>query len=288
MNTFQHDLFIYPRKTVYGSFLNRVLNNSFFIQIKRLLFYPVTQMQLTSDITNVVYLNWMVPATSIQHLVPKDVKLLSYSGNVMLTVLTYKHGNFRLAFFSRFKKIFASPVQSNWRFYIENTQDFGILQPAVFFIKNCIDGHAYALGSRIVSSILQTHLPHNFTHICDEKSIITEIQSGCGNAPDLYTEVRVADSWNIPAAFNAVSSDQNKLIEMICNQDAAVAAQPEAGVYAIGNIELKFQIEEIQPLKISVLESAWLKEIIQDAECFAFLMPNVTFITQKEKIRKIK
>ncbi len=184
--------------------------------------------------------------------------------------------------------MFASPVQSNWRFYVENIHDFGIQQPAIFFIKNCMNERTYALGSRIASSVLQTHLPHSFKHITEEQRIITEIQSGCSNAPDLHTEVTLADSWNIPSAFNVISSDKTKLIELICNQDAAIAAQPEAGVYAVGHIELKFKLNEIKPLKITKLESNWLKEIIQGAECFAFLMPNVMFISHKEKIVKIK
>ncbi|WP_018344470.1 hypothetical protein [Cytophaga aurantiaca] len=73
MKTFQHDPFIYPRKTVHGAFLNRLLNNIFFIQVKRMLFYPITQLELVSDITDVVYLNWMVPETAIRHLFRKKL-----------------------------------------------------------------------------------------------------------------------------------------------------------------------------------------------------------------------
>ncbi len=253
-----------------------------------MLFYPFTQIQLTSDITDVVYLNWMVPIQNVVHLLPTEIKLKTYEDNVLLTVLTYKHGNFRPSFFNRFKKIFASPVQSNWRVYIENTQDFGIQQPTVFFLKNCINEHTYALGSRIVSNVLQTHLPHSLKHVLGDKNIVTEMQSGCSNSPDLYTDVSVSDSWNVPGSFNAITSDRKKLIEVICNQDAAVSAQLESGVYAVGHIELKFQINDIKSLKILKFKSSWLKDIINGTECFAFLMPQVTFSTHNEKLRKIK
>jgi len=288
MNKYQDNSFLYPRKTIRGAFLNFILNNVFFIKLKRILFYPFTQLQLTSDITNVVYLNWMIPIQNITHLLPKDVKLKTYENNVLLTVLTYKHGNFRPGFLNYFKHLFASPLQSNWRFYVENNQDFGLRQPTVFFIKNCIDEPMYAVGSRVASNILQTHLPQTFKHTVAKNKIITEIQPGISNAPDLYTEVLFAHSWSIPAVFETITSDREKLIALICNQDAAIAAQMNEGDYAVGNIELKFQLSEIKPLQVSIVESNWLKDIIEGADCFAFLIPQVRLTTLKEKILKPK
>src|SRR5436190_1896458 len=98
--------FIFPGKNILGRILNLILNSSTLVKIKRFFFYPFTKIDLRSDVTNVVYLNWLVPQARIEHLIPKQVKLTMYEGKVLFTVLTFKHGHFRPAFFRNAKRIF--------------------------------------------------------------------------------------------------------------------------------------------------------------------------------------
>ena len=280
--------FRYPRKSLAGNVLNRLLNNIFFIKLKRILFYPFSNTILTSDVTNVVFLNWLIPFKKIEHLVPPHVKLKMYGDQVLFTVLTYKHGKFGPVFLKPFKKIMGSPLQSNWRFYIENNSDFGVQQPAIFFIRNCIDDTAYALGSRVCSNILLTDLPETFEHAFENGHFTTHIQPGLSNSPDLFVRLKSTDDKTLPEKFKIRFPDTDALIRMICEQDFAVAAQPDKDVYAVAQIKLMFDPKTIQLLEVLEYKSEWLDTIVGDSPCFAFVIPGLHFTSLKDTLKTMR
>ncbi len=276
--------FTYPRPKLSGKLLNALLNNSIFIKAKRFLFFPFTKAQLKSDVTNVVFLNWLIPFESIAHLVPEHVKLKQYDGQVLLTVLTYKHGNFRPVAFDRFKGIFGSPLQSNWRLYIENNTCFHSLEPTVFFVKNIIGGFTYTIGSRCFSNILQTHLPDSFEHYADANQFVTKINPGHSNSPDLEITLETKPDWEIPSNMQPYFQNKEALIRAICNQDAAISDLPDTNKYALAKINLGFDHASLEPLVIKNYESKWLKSKTHDIPCFAFVIRNLTFLSLGERI----
>ncbi|MGN6648269.1 MAG: hypothetical protein ACTHJT_17220 [Cytophaga sp.] len=282
------DPFRYPRKSRTGNLLNRLLNNLLFIKLKRILFYPFSKTTLTSDVTNVVYLNWLVPFKKIEHFVPPHIRLKMYGDHVLFTILTYKHGKFGPAFLKFFKKIMGSPLQSNWRFYIENNSDFGVQEPAIFFIKNCIDERAYALGSRVCSNILLTDLPDTFEHKFENGHFSTHIEPGLSNAPDLFVRVKSSDAAAIPENFKRLFPDTQALIRMLCEQDFAVAAQPDKDVYAVAQIKLVFDAQTIQLLEVLEYKSSWLDTIVSDSPCFAFVIPELHFTSLKDTLKTLR
>ncbi|MGE8425086.1 MAG: hypothetical protein ACN6PI_19780, partial [Sphingobacterium siyangense] len=49
---------------------------------------------MKSEISHVVYLNWMVPLARIQQFVPPGITLDPVGNHVLFSVLTYRHGHF--------------------------------------------------------------------------------------------------------------------------------------------------------------------------------------------------
>ncbi|KON76244.1 hypothetical protein APS47_08465 [Leptospira kirschneri serovar Mozdok] len=137
--------FIHNNQNLIAKTLNIFLNNILFIKIKRIVFYPFTKIGLKSDIKNVVFMNWMVPIKKVEHLISKHAKVRIYDDQVLFTILTYEHGNFRPTIFNKIKSIFGSPLQSNWRLYIKNHELFKTSESAVYFIKNIMNSFTYAI-----------------------------------------------------------------------------------------------------------------------------------------------
>ncbi len=84
--------------------------------------------------------------------------------------------------FNWIKPVFGSPLQSNWRLYIENNESFQVNEPTVYFVKNVMNSLIYTVGSRVFSNILQSHLPEKFVHDIGDTHITTEIDPGQSNA----------------------------------------------------------------------------------------------------------
>lgn len=276
--------FSYPIQVFLTSILNYILNNKYFIYIKGILNYPFSKISLKSDIKNVVYFNWMIPIEKVRHLVPKGLELEKYDDLVLLTVLNYNHGNFRPKFLNFIKPIFSSPNQSNWRLYL-NSNSLEKQQPTVLFISNIMNNLLYSIGSRIFSNLLQTHYPLNFSHFRKNKEFHTKIESGYSNSPSLDSQSIISDEWTIPNEFNKISSNRSELLEKICIQDFAVSKLSENKL-CIAKINLEFDIDDIKPLFLKKIKSKTLEEAIKNTNCFAFVIPDLTFNTINEKILK--
>ena len=281
--------FRYPKLSLGGKILNFLLNNKLFTKLKRILFFPFLWVKLKSDITDVVYLNWMVPADKIQHLIPNRIKFTSYDDHVLFTILTYRHGNLRPAAANKIKTIFGSPNQSNWRFYLSNSDDFGLEKPTILFVKNMMDNLLYTLGSRTVSNILLTHLPAKFIHKTSTLGqITTKIKPGQSNAPDLTVIATPVQDWQLPPAFKSAFDDVETALKIICNQDFAIAEQPDNNRFAISQINLQFEMKNIIPAKISGFKSSFLYPLLDETDCFAFIIPKLKFTAFNESLIKLK
>lgn len=280
--------FVHPHKSFIGRFLNFVLNNVSFIKTKRLICHPFTKARLKSDVRNVVFLNWLVPIENVRHLIPRHVKVKQYGKNVLLTVLTYKHGNFRPTMFNWLKPVFGSPLQSNWRLYIDNNDLFQVQEPTVFFLKNVMDSFTYVVGSRVCSNILQSHLPEKFKHDIGETHISTEINPGESNAPDLRVTLKRRAEWKLSSDFESTFSSVENLIDTICYQHFAISDQPDGNQYSVGKINLSFSHADIEPLEVVNFGSYWLENIVGKSECCAFIIKDLSFLSLGEKIVSIK
>lgn len=120
-------------------------------------------LTLHSDVRDVLYVSWLVDAAAAQKLVPAGVALWQRDGKTPFTVLTYRHGHFGPALPAPLRRLLPSPLQSNWRLYLDHTPPGAPAVPCVYFLKNIMASLPHALGTRLFSDILPTHLTAGMT-----------------------------------------------------------------------------------------------------------------------------
>lgn len=108
----------YPSSTAWARALDWVANSRFL----RLLGEYLPALVMDSDISDVVYVNYLLPASMLSPLATPPLKLqrLGRDGSLaMFTFLTYRHGHFGPRCFGPLRRLWPSPIQSNWRIYVE-------------------------------------------------------------------------------------------------------------------------------------------------------------------------
>jgi hypothetical protein len=274
--------FLHPNNNLFSSLINTILNNHSLISVKQKLNRPFNNVILKSNITNVVYLNWMLPLEQVKHLIPSGFELQDFENDTVLSILNYKHGNFGPNFLKPIKNILGSPKQSNWRLYLKPKSG---TTSTVVFLSNVMSSEIYSIGSRIFSNIMDTHYPKSFTHEKIDKKLIGKIVKGNSNSPELDLQATIGKDWIIPHSFQKISKDNIEIIKWITQQNFAINFLPN-NKYCLAEINLDFQINEILPLKIDFLASSTLENYIDFSQCFAFLIPEVKFTNLSEKIIK--
>lgn len=269
------------KRNMLASCVEHVLNGSLLQKIKNTFPLPFSDVILRSDISNVVYLNWMIPIEKIRHLIPEGIQVDIIQGKVLFSILTYRHGHFGPAAPKGLRPFYSSPLQSNWRFYIAADAKL-CKEPTVLFVSNCMSSLLYCFGSRLFSNMMYTHHPLSFKHQCIDGDIFTKIDPGAGNAPDLEVICHTVDKWEIPSDFLPISIYPSELLEKIIVQNRALTLQA-LNLSHIATISLDFDIKEIKPLKIDFFKSHSLYEIVDEEECFAFQIPSLTFFMVNEK-----
>lgn len=231
---------------------------------------------MRSDVTDVVYLNWMVPAERVAALLPAPLRATMFGGETVVSILTYRHGHFGPTFLGPLRKLLPSPHQSNWRLYVEPERE-GAPPGAIVFVKCIVSDLRYVAGSRLLSDGLPSHLPLSITHAREGDRIVTSIDPGAGSAPDLRSEVRVGGTRTLPADFARHFPTWDDAVRYLVDQNRAVAVFPALGRLHESPISIPIAVSEVQPLVVNAAESRWLAPFVGDSPCFAFLVPSVPF-----------
>ncbi len=131
-----------------------LLNSKGIRDIMRLVGKLARTPVLTSDIRNVLYLNWLVPAERVSKLLPDGFQVDSRDSMAVVSILTYQHGGFGPRFLGKLRRWLPSPLQSNWRVYLDATKQGA---GAVYFLKTCFNSSVHVIGSRLMSDGLPSH-----------------------------------------------------------------------------------------------------------------------------------
>lgn len=281
-NKFKH-----PNGSFGGKLIELLLNNLFFLKFKRFLFYPFSKVKLASNIENVVYLNWLVDINKAKAILPEGITLKTYGDKTLLTVLTYTHGNLRPSKLSFIKKIFGSPQQSNWRFYLNEQNSFTGKKSTVYFIHNILGSLLYSFGSRIFSNSLLSHFPKSFTHFGKDQLFTTEIVSGKSNSFNLKSIVETSSKRIIPSDLQVHYKNWDDMVLDIIEQDFAVTPQIDNNHFCISEISLGFEKSKIKTIEINHIENQWLMDNNIQADCFGFIIPKVDFHTLNETMTQL-
>ncbi|NIE63624.1 DUF2071 domain-containing protein [Burkholderia sp. Ax-1719] len=243
---------------------------------------------LASDVVDIVYCTWSVDLARIEaaRLVPPGVELAQRDGKTLFTILTYAHRHFGPALAGPLRRLFPSPLQSNWRFYVDRFDGANVAEPTVLFVKNVVDQWVYAIGSRVFSDALPSHLPERFEHCAQADGYSTLITGGRGSAPGFRCDARRTSVRAVPAEFGAFFGSWDEAVAQLCLQDAALSHVEDCGRLAHARIDLPIDLRSAQPLEVapSAVGSAFLDGIGATGSPFCFVIPGAPFRVISERL----
>lgn len=269
-----------------GAIVAGLLNSRTLARARHAVFSCLPFLKMESEVSDVVYLTWLVNAERAQALVQPGVRLWQHEGKSLFTVLTYKHGNFGPALAGPLRKLFPSPMQSNWRFYLANETHRG---PAVWFVKNIMDSLPYAFGTRMFSDIMQTHLAESIEVRRSANGMQVAIGGGEGSAPSLHARPAFATGRRLPPAFECALGDWDQAVQFLVTQHVAIGYAERLDALAVAGIELPIDVAQVEPLDVADGGAhCSLLDLFPDAEGpFAFLVPQVKFAVVSEEIQAL-
>jgi hypothetical protein len=230
-----------------------------------------------SDITDVVYVNYLVEADRLAPLVAHRLELqrLGPDGRYALfTFLTYRHGHFGPTIFGPLRRLLPSPVQSNWRIYVSDprTQMRG-----VYFVTACISRTPHALAARILSEGMPMHVPQNADVRRDtDGTMHVLIDPRSGSAPDVRATLLPTSDRTLPPPWNECFADYHDFLAYCVPQDRALTCQSWYGQVTRQEISLGIPLDACEPM-VGQVESHAARQIVGDAEPICFRVAKVSF-----------
>ena len=278
-NTYRH-----PRAGWPGRLFAALANSTRLAAVRHAIVSRLPFLTLHSDVRDVVYVSWLVDAHAAQQLLPAGVALWQRDGKTPFTVLTYRHGHFGPALLGPLRKLMPSPLQSNWRLYLEHTPAGAPAVPCVYFLKNIMDSLPHALGTRLFSDILPTHLADAMTLDVTATQARCTIAPGAGSAPALDVQAVIAENQTLDTGWQALFGSWDDAVAFLACQDAAIAHVPRNGKLAFGEIDLPVDLDQVQALAAVRAECALLAQLPPVSAPFAFLVPKVPFKALSERL----
>ncbi|WP_342117856.1 DUF2071 domain-containing protein [Pseudoduganella sp. OTU4001] len=267
--------YIHPKEGLAGRLLAKLANSRRIAATRRAILSRLPFMTLESDVRDVVYLTWMVDAATAQAMVPPGLKLWQRNGLTPFSILTYRHGGFGPTLAGPARKLLPSPLQSNWRLYLEEPGK-------VYFVRNVMDSALHALGTRMFSDILPTHLPARFSHEHDGARYTTIIEPGAGSAPQLAAEASVTTERTLPPALAQAFDSWDEAVAFLACQHEAMIKIPALGRMAVSEISLPIPLDEVLPLAPGRVDCPMIGPRAGSPFCFA--VPSVHFKVLSEQV----
>ncbi|WP_028101777.1 DUF2071 domain-containing protein [Pseudoduganella violaceinigra] len=267
--------YVHPTPGFPGRLLARLANSRSFAHARRAVLSRLPFLVLESDVRDVVYLTWMMDAATAQAMVPPGVRLWQRNGLTPFSVLTYRHGNFGPALAGPARRLLPSPLQSNWRFYLEEPGK-------VYFVRNVMSSTLHALGTRMFSDILPTHLPARFLHERDGDRFSTIIAPGEGSAPRLEAHASVSNQRVLPASLAGAFASWEEAVNFLACQHTAMIEVAALGRMAVSDISLPIELDEVLPLAAGSVTCPMAGADAGPPFCFA--VPRVRFRVLSESL----
>lgn len=269
----------HPWRGVVGRALDALANSRFagaFLE-------PLPAFAMVSDITDVVYVNYLVPADRLLPIVPEGLSLqrLGPDGRYgLFTFLSYKHGHFGFRMLGPLRAGMPSPVQTNWRVHVEDPRTG---KKGIFFVTNAIASTALSLGARMLTEGMPMHVLRSAEIRRDlDGTMHVELDPGEGSAPDAKATLRPAKAPEMSGAWKECFATFRDLLAFAVPQDRAMSTQPSAGTVTRQEIELGIPLDACEPLEGEV-ESRAARAIAGDSRPICFRVPAVLFRFEVEE-----
>jgi hypothetical protein len=238
---------------------------------------PLPEVEMHSDITNVVYVNYLVSAERATALLPAGLELqrLGPVGKYALfTFLTFQHGHFGFGFLGPLRRLMPSPVQTNWRVHCRDPKTG---YEGIYFLTNSITHAPQALAARLLTEGMPMHvLQHGAVTRAADGTMRVELDPGAGSAPDAKLELRPAEAPQLTGAWRECWEDWRAFLAYCVPQDRAMSSQPLRRRVSRQEIHLGIPIEACEPLAGSVTSRA-ARAIAADQEPLCFRVAKVHF-----------
>ncbi|AQR68683.1 hypothetical protein BZG29_10240 [Janthinobacterium sp. LM6] len=278
-NTYRH-----PRAGWPGRLFAALANSTRFANLRQAIMSRLPFLPLHSDVRDVVYVSWLVDAAAAQQLLPAGATLWQRDGKTPFTVLTYRHGHFGPALLGPLRRLLPSPLQSNWRVYLDHTPAGAPDVPCVYFLKNIMDSLPHVLGTRLFSDILPTHLAAGMTLDVTAAQARCSIASGAGSAPSLDVQADIVTDHILDAGWQALFGNWRDAVAFLACQDAAIAHVPRNGKLVFGEIDLPVDLDQVQALTALRADCGLLGQLPPLSTPFAFLVRKVSFKALSEHL----
>jgi hypothetical protein len=233
---------------------------------------------MRSDITDVVYVSYLVQADELAQLVPPGLELQRLGPEqsyALFTFLTYQHHDFGFACLGKLRWLFPSPVQSNWRIHVFDPRSG---RQGIYFVTNAISHLLPALGARLLTEGMPMHvLERAELKRSSEGELRIVLEPGAGSAPDAVVTLRPrsgAPSWD--GAWQACWPDFQDFLAYCVPQDRALSTQPLRRRTTRQEIQLGIPLSACELLEGSVSSRA-AQRLVGAAPALCFRVPSVSF-----------
>lgn len=265
-------------------FLAPVFSCHFLLQLRRLMMRLLPFMPLQSQVSNIVYLSWLLDVEQVRQRYPKDVPLWEKDGKTIFTILTYQHHHFGFSFLGKLRQLMPSPRQSNWRFYLDESHP-----KTVIFEQVIVDQALYVIGGRFASDVMPAQYASTFQHQRDKQVIHTEMRVDADYS--LSSDVEITTDKQLPDAWQPLFPSWEGAVEFLVDQDQAWTEWvDQTSRISQGDIQMPFQFQQIQAAQVRALQAPKLLQqfgLGDETEAFAFVVPALDFYVVGEKVLAI-
>lgn len=268
----------YPERNFSGRVLNALANS----RLARAYGEWLPAVAYRSDITNVIYVNYLVTADRLEPLVPWGLELQRLGPGrayAMFTFLTYRHGHFGPRLLGPLRRLMPSPLQSNWRIHVTNPQT-GVA--GIHFVSTATDNALVALLARLLSEGVPMHLvAHGAVTAAADGSFQVELDPRSGSAPDAAVRLQQAPDRPLPEPWNQCFESYHDMLAYCVPQDRALSSQPWYRRITSQEIHLGIPLDSCEPLAGTAVSNA-AGALVGDADPLCFRVAGVHFRFDRE------
>jgi hypothetical protein len=237
---------------------------------------PIPELEMRSDIRDVVYVNYLLPARALEPLVPPGLELqrLGPKGeHALFTFLTYRHGHFGFALLGPLRRLMPSPVQTNWRIHVRDPRSG---YAGIMFLTNAMDNTGLALAARMTTEGMPMHVLRRAKLVREGNALTVVLDPGSGSAPDAELVLRDADPPSLEGVWAECFRDFHDFLAYCVPQDRAMSSQPLRGRVSRQEIDLGIPLDACIPVTGTV-RSKTAARIAGEAAPLCFRVPSVSF-----------
>jgi hypothetical protein len=275
----RYALWRHPRRDLSGRALNLLANSRFM----RALCEFIPSIAFRSDISDVLYVNYIVNAEHLEPLVPMGLALQRLGPGdrcAMFTFLTYRHGHFGPRMLGPLRSTLPSPIQTNWRIYVYDPQTG---MRGVYFVSTAISSAAHALVARLLAEGMSMHLLDNAAIVrLGDGGFYLRLDPGGGSAPVAAATLRPSAAPPRDGPWHTCFATYHDMLAYCVPQDRALSMQPWHNWVTRQEITLDIPLEACEPLEGEV-RSPTARAIVGDAKPFCFRVARVDFRFTRER-----